>query len=111
MDPTITAFAVKFDGLGTDQQRRYRYWSPTDWDFFLQDVSANAPTYPGFIHLQLNMRLLAGGSRVRFTEVFSACRAAGAQFDEHANEIFFQLAGPTRLDLVAEFSSEVALGI
>jgi hypothetical protein len=92
----ITAFAIKFDALGVDAQGRYLYWSLTDWDHFVADVTRNRVRYPGRLYLQLNSRIVADGTRERFTEVVETCRAAGAEIAP-TGEMLFNVDAPISL--------------
>jgi 2-polyprenyl-3-methyl-5-hydroxy-6-metoxy-1,4-benzoquinol methylase len=92
----ITAFAIKFDALGVDAQGRHLYWNLADWNHFIGDVSGDRIRYPGRLYLQLNSRILADGSRERFTDVVEACRATGAAISPNG-EILFLVDAPISL--------------
>jgi hypothetical protein len=102
----VTAFALKFDGLGRDQRGDYLYWSLADWDFFLRDVTGNRMRYPGVLHLELNSRILPTGETAKFTDVMDACRNAGADVSKIGSRIQFDVNGPVGLALPAEARSK-----
>ena len=91
-----TAFAIKFDALGVDAQRRHLYWSLADWNHFIADVTSDRLRYPGRLYLQLNSRIVADGTRERFTDVMEACRSAGAEI-ARTGEILFNVEAPISL--------------
>lgn len=104
----VTAFQVKFDALGFNPDHGHLYWSLHDWDYFLRDVTSRRMRYPGQIRLQLNSRILADGSRERFSDVLAAFRDAGGQVDEMASEIAFAVDGPHALAAAAPTGADAA---
>ena len=94
----VTAFAIKFDMIGTDDNGAGIYWTKEDWSYLLRDLTEDRMQLPGLIHLQLNSRLTASGKRESFSEVLSWFEAIGASVNSSRSEISLRAKESLSLD-------------